>query len=209
MLTDPDLADGNLRIAARAATRVHRRVRKVVPLEDLVAYGCIGLVESAQRYTPERGASFQTFSEQRVYGAIYDGLRLMNWFGRAGTRHRQASSAISAEGRAAAGRSSEWGMTLIAADDSDELGRLLRERGAVDEDIAGRAPEENADPLVRKRLHAALARLHPRERLLLEHHYGRGLDLRTAGARIGLHGRHGAQRMHVRVLQKLRCALAA
>ncbi len=45
--------------------------------EDLVGYGTLGLVESAERYDPQRGVSFVTFAHYRIKGAIFDGLKQM------------------------------------------------------------------------------------------------------------------------------------
>lgn len=46
-------------------------------LEDLVSYGTVGLIEAADRYNPQRGVSFLTFSHYRIKGAIFDGLKQM------------------------------------------------------------------------------------------------------------------------------------
>lgn len=46
-------------------------------LEDLVSYGTLGLLEAAERYNPQRGVSFLTFSHYRIKGAIFDGLKQM------------------------------------------------------------------------------------------------------------------------------------
>src|SRR4051812_5527045 len=54
---------------------VFPRVRDHVELDELVALANMGLAEAAQRYEPDRGASFSTFAWYRVHGAIIDGLR--------------------------------------------------------------------------------------------------------------------------------------
>ena len=64
------------------AVSVHRKVPPSVDLEDLVAYGQIGLVEAARDYDPARGGRFSTYAYYRIRGAIYDGLSKMTWFGR-------------------------------------------------------------------------------------------------------------------------------
>ncbi len=46
-------------------------------LEDLISYGTLGLIEAAERYNPQRGVSFITFSHYRIKGAIFDGLKQM------------------------------------------------------------------------------------------------------------------------------------
>lgn len=58
-------------------------------MEDLVAYGQLGLLEAGERFDATRGNSFSTFAFYRVRGAIYDGLREMGVI----TRSRSSSSA--------------------------------------------------------------------------------------------------------------------
>lgn len=48
-----------------------------IDFEELVSYGMLGLLESAERYDPRRKVSFVTFSYYRIKGAIFDGLRQM------------------------------------------------------------------------------------------------------------------------------------
>jgi RNA polymerase sigma factor for flagellar operon FliA len=70
---------------ARAlAIKVMRTLPSSVELSDLVAYGEVGLVEAADRFDPRRGVAFSTFAHYRIKGAIYDGLREMGYFTRAG-----------------------------------------------------------------------------------------------------------------------------
>ena len=58
-----------------------KKIRNSLPfqteMEDLVAYGQLGLVEASERFDPSRGNSFATFAHYRIKGAIYDGLREM------------------------------------------------------------------------------------------------------------------------------------
>jgi RNA polymerase sigma factor for flagellar operon FliA len=53
-----------------------------IELDDLIAYGQMGLVEAAQGFDAQRGSQFATFAYYRVRGAIYDGLSKMNWVSR-------------------------------------------------------------------------------------------------------------------------------
>lgn len=54
-------------------------------LEDLIAYGQLGLVEASERFDASRGNTFSTFAFYRVKGAIYDGLREMGAISRSRT----------------------------------------------------------------------------------------------------------------------------
>jgi RNA polymerase sigma factor FliA len=64
-----------------------------VDLEELIAYGDVGLIEAAERFDPRRGVAFSTFAHYRIKGAIYDGLRQMGFFQRSTARARLAANA--------------------------------------------------------------------------------------------------------------------
>jgi RNA polymerase sigma factor FliA len=63
----------------KIAHKIFRRLPARFDYEELVAFGNLGLVEAAERYDPQRGISFTTFSYYRIRGAIYDGLRQMGY----------------------------------------------------------------------------------------------------------------------------------
>ncbi len=76
------------------AIEIMQRLPVRTDLEELVAYGHVGLVEAAERYDPLRGVAFTTFAYYRVRGAIYDGLRQMGHLSRgAQARLRFAANA--------------------------------------------------------------------------------------------------------------------
>lgn len=50
-----------------------------VEREELARAGALGLVEAAQRYSPERGIPFQRFAARRVRGAMLDAVRSADW----------------------------------------------------------------------------------------------------------------------------------
>ena len=62
------------------AWRMHCRSRRHVQLDDLIAYGQIGLIEAIQSFDSSRNVRFTTFAWYRVRGAILDGMRQMSWF---------------------------------------------------------------------------------------------------------------------------------
>lgn len=58
-----------------------RKVRELPPhcdLDDLVSSGLLALIQAIDRYDPSRG-NFQTYSWNRVSGAILDELRRVDW----------------------------------------------------------------------------------------------------------------------------------
>ena len=65
------------------AWRAHQRLPRAVELDDLVAYGQIGLLESIAAFDATRGRKFTTYAWHRIRGAMLDGLGKMTWFDRA------------------------------------------------------------------------------------------------------------------------------
>jgi RNA polymerase sigma factor for flagellar operon FliA len=74
---------GNLDYVRGMAGQMRRSLPAAIEIDDLVAYGAIGLCESAARFDRRSGARFSTYSHLRIRGAILDGVRLMGWFGAA------------------------------------------------------------------------------------------------------------------------------
>jgi RNA polymerase sigma factor FliA len=50
-------------------------LRKLIRVDDAVAYGRLGLTEAAAHFKPDSGTSFATFSFTRIRGAVIDGIR--------------------------------------------------------------------------------------------------------------------------------------
>jgi DNA-directed RNA polymerase specialized sigma subunit len=61
------------------AVRIHRKLPARIELDDLIAYGELGLLEAAQSFDARRGCQFSTFAYYRIRGAIYDGAAKMGW----------------------------------------------------------------------------------------------------------------------------------
>ena len=83
------------------AGRVYRRVGGTAELDDLVAYGELGLTQAARDFDPGLGCRFTTFAYYRIQGAIYDGLSKMSWTSRSQYQRmrseQMASEALMAE----------------------------------------------------------------------------------------------------------------
>jgi RNA polymerase sigma factor for flagellar operon FliA len=59
----------------RIAYYFHGRVRGAVEIEDLVQVGYIGLVDAAQKYERQEGATFAAYAGIKIRGSIADHLR--------------------------------------------------------------------------------------------------------------------------------------
>ena len=61
------------------AKRLHAQLPKQVDIEDLIDEAYEGLTEVIDRFDIERHVRFETFSSQRIAGAMRDYLRKINW----------------------------------------------------------------------------------------------------------------------------------
>ena len=60
------------------ANAVWNRVEQHSPIftrDDLISEGWLGVLAAFRRYVPGRGASFRTYCDKRVHGAVYDAVR--------------------------------------------------------------------------------------------------------------------------------------
>lgn len=60
-----------VRRAAHLPTQVDR--------EDLVSYGVFGLLDAIKKFDMERGQKFETYAPRRIWGAVIDELRKLDW----------------------------------------------------------------------------------------------------------------------------------
>ncbi len=174
-------------IAADCTTKF--KLRSLLPYEDVLGYAQQGLVEAANRYSPQHGTSFRTFSWSRIKGAIIDGVRKTS---------RQGYSRVEDD--------------LLAEDRAD----VLHSRNRDPQTIEAMADQESLlDPpesrLDRKRLRARLLKaidgLPARERDVTLRHYYRGEELVAISRDKGLcHDYVG--RIHTSSIRQLRAALA-
>ena len=100
--TSDQVIEENQGLVRSLALKIHRKLPPHVELDDLVAYGQIGLAEAARDFDPARGGRFSTYAYYRIRGAIYDGLSKMNWFSRSEYRriryNQMANDTLEADG---------------------------------------------------------------------------------------------------------------
>ena len=82
-----DIPAEHMRLIKCVAYRLAARLPSSVEVDDLIAAGVVGYLESAPRWDPLRG-SFETFIEFRVKGAMLDEIRALDAAPRS-LRHRQ------------------------------------------------------------------------------------------------------------------------
>ena len=61
------------------ARRIHERLPRHVPMEDLVHAGILGLLDAAGKFDCDKKVQFQSYAKFRIRGAILDSLRDLDW----------------------------------------------------------------------------------------------------------------------------------
>jgi RNA polymerase sigma factor for flagellar operon FliA len=69
------LVKDHLGLVRKIAWHVYGRVHSSIEVEDLIQIGYVGLITSAQKYSPQEGASFAGYASMRIRGAMVDHLR--------------------------------------------------------------------------------------------------------------------------------------
>jgi RNA polymerase sigma factor for flagellar operon FliA len=54
------------------ARRIHERLPRHVPLEDLVHAGVVGLIDALEKYDRDKNVQFGSYAKFRIRGAILD-----------------------------------------------------------------------------------------------------------------------------------------
>jgi len=203
------------------AVRIHRKLPPGVELEDLVAYGQVGLVEAARDFDPDRGNRFSTYAYYRIRGAIYDGLSKMSWLGRqdrSQVRYEQMSNEVlslesEAEQAERGGSAADlrWlrgvtrALAVVYLATQGDAGDARGVPAVVDESSpAGPAAAIRRE--AHEMVHRLIDALPPEAGALIRATYFEGLSLQEAGRRLGM-SKSWASRLHAKTLQHLAHAL--
>ncbi|OEY67086.1 RNA polymerase sigma factor FliA [Marinobacter sp. X15-166B] len=219
------LVEQHAALVKKIALHILGRLPDSVQLDDLVQAGMVGLLEAAQKYQANKGASFETYAGIRIRGAIIDEMRRGDWVPRSVHRNaRRVAGAIKAV-------EDRHGREAQVSEVADELGMTLDEYHACLNDASsgrlfsldelnesGELPIEESDgednPLralaagsFRKSLAQAITELSEREQLVLSLYYDQELNLKEIGAVIGVSESRVSQ-IHSQAALRLRARLA-
>ncbi|MGB6633125.1 MAG: sigma-70 family RNA polymerase sigma factor, partial [Terriglobales bacterium] len=61
------------------ARRIHDRLPRHVPFEDLVHAGVVGLIDALNKFDLSKHVQFSSYAKFRIRGAILDSLRELDW----------------------------------------------------------------------------------------------------------------------------------
>ncbi|KQV92863.1 sigma-70 family RNA polymerase sigma factor [Rhizobacter sp. Root1221] len=212
-----------------AATYYARRNHNEIEFAEYHQLASVALVESVDRYDPDKGAQFRTFAARRMHGAILDGLEtLTEKQQQIAVRQRlrqERLDAIKAQARVSGAQvAAPFGKGSKAQ--ADELFRYLAEVGigialgclldgtgmvAADEP-AGQQPDGHYQRLEYKQLQARLRdvirHLTPQEQTVITSHYLHEHAFDDIASRMGVTKGRVSQ-IHRTALQSLRSRLKA
>ena len=197
--------------------------------EDIASYGVEGLIDAVEKYSPDRGAKFETYALMRIRGAIIDKIRANDWLPRTVRKKiKEVKETIN-------NLKIELGRTPTNQEVADKLGiekekvdEILAQDTGIDslydkknlgdesveiidtiEDSKSERPEEAAEKKDAKlELERALKRLPERERMLLVFYYHENMTLKEIGEAINVSESRVCQ-LHAQAIMKLRNILSA
>jgi len=212
------------------ARRIHERLPRHVPLEDLIHAGVVGLIDALHKYDRGKRVQFGSYAKFRIRGAILDSLREMDWGPRDLRRKSRRLEEAHNKLRSELGRNpsepelaAEMGMdlrslqTLLGEINGLEIGslRVLSTQDGKEEDLCEYLPNDSEDtPLVSclrsemKRLLArAIDELPEKERQVLSLYYFEELTMKEVGVVLGV-GESRVSQIHSMAVVRLRARLA-
>lgn len=209
------------------AGRVGAGLPSNVESGDLIGSGVFGLMDAIERFEPGRGVKFETFAVPRIRGAIYDGLRQLDWVPRSvRSRARQVEKAIAEfahkNGRAPDDEElasrlridvdelTKW-LTSIASTTIGPLDRAIAagaEPSAPDTAMSGSPTAVVEDKELSMMIRAEIKMLPEREKLVLSLYYDEGLTLSEIGDVIGVTESRVSQ-IHTKSVLLLRSRMSA
>jgi RNA polymerase sigma factor for flagellar operon FliA len=168
---------------AIAAQLYAGRHRDDVEFKDFLQLACIGLLESIDRFEPDRGILFRTFCTPRIRGNVLAGItRLSDGQEQASLQRRMRRERLASLEQAdeSENRSLDTFQTLATLTVGLAIGFLLDDTGLVEEDAAKPTPYGNAWQTIalrqtREQLHAAVGQLATRDQKIIRYHYFHGL----------------------------------
>lgn len=209
--------------------RVKMNLPATFSIEDITSYGVEGLIDAIEKYTPDKGARFETYALMRIRGTIIDKIRSQDWVPRS-TRKKIKEIKQCAEqlkqtlGRAATTTEIANAMSMekekvesLLADEM-QVGSLYDKKGSSDEsvEIIDTIQDENSkNPLeqlvdkdVKKELQLALKLLPERERMIMVLYYHENMTLKEIGETISVSESRVCQ-LHAQAIMKLKNILSS
>jgi RNA polymerase sigma factor for flagellar operon FliA len=192
-------------LVKHVARNVASSLSRQAELDDLEGYGAEGLIDAIDRFDPGRGVQFPTFAAHRIRGAIYDGIRSVDWVPRSVRRKARELQEVQSELSATYGRQpteEEEAMALdlkvsalrhskaqVATAFVASLDAPAHPEGGPSTEPGDGADEPLTAYLSREAGHtvrAAMCRLTERERTVATLSFGQGMTLAEIGKTLGV-----------------------
>jgi len=208
------------------------RVKVALPptfsIEDISSYGVEGLIDAIEKYSPDKGARFETYALMRIRGNIIDKIRSQDFLPRSARKKIKDVKDAQEHLRQKLGRmptSVEVGELLglekekvdqILADDMT-ITSIYDKKGASEDsveiidtiqDTTRLTPHEQMEEKdVKKELEHALKRLPERERMIMVLYYHENMTLKEIGETIEISESRVCQ-IHAQAVMKLKNILS-
>lgn len=208
------------------------RVKVALPptfsIEDISSYGVEGLIDAVEKYSPNKGARFETYALMRIRGNIIDKIRSQDFLPRSARKKIKDVKEAQEDLRQKLGRqptSSEIGEVLglekekidqILAEDTT-ITSLYDKKGSSEDSIeiidtiqdtkSLNPQEEMEEKDVKKELEFALKRLPERERMIMVLYYHENMTLKEIGEAIEVSESRVCQ-LHAQAIMKLKNILS-
>jgi len=194
-----------------AASLYKLRVNNAVAFDDYLQYARTGLLESVDRFDPNREVKFEAFAAIRIRGAILNGLATeteqaaQNKAQSANHLSERLDSIRNAEIKSGSARSLEgWVNTMVSV----ALGVLLTDIEQNHSDgQSGPNPYASVELLyVRKKLLSSLTKLSPREAAVIRMHYFEQEEFQLIAEQLNV-SKGRVSQLHGQALEKLKRVL--
>lgn len=209
--------------------RIKMNLPQTFSIEDITSYGVEGLIDAIEKYTPDKGARFETYALMRIRGTIIDKIRSQDWVPRS-TRKKIKEIKLMAEklkqslGRAATTTELACALNIekekveaLLAEDT-QVSSIYDKRGTSEESVEiidTIQDEHNTNPLeqlvdkdVKHELQMALKRLPERERMIMVLYYHENMTLKEIGDTISVSESRVCQ-LHAQAIMKLKNILSS
>ena len=207
----------HLPLVKRIALHLLARLPSSVELDDLQQAGLLGLLSAVRSYSPDQGASFETYAGIRIKGAMLDELRKLSWAPRSVRKMAQAVRDVEARNNAQASDAEiaqEMGVgldeyhSMLAETASCQL-LFIEDAGIEDDQEADENPAEMMeDERFRSALTEVIVGLPERERMVMALYYQDELNLKEVGLVLEVSESRVSQ-IHSQALTRIRAKMTA
>lgn len=198
-------------------------------LEDIASYGVEGLIDSIEKYTPDKGNKFESYALIRIKGNILDKIRSQNWLPRTQRKKIKDIKVATEQLKQKLGRtptSKEIAEALGLT--KEQVDNILAEEPTVISIYEKKGQQEDSNEIIdticdekelnpldelterdtKQELQTALARLPERERMIMVLYYHENMTLKDIGAAIKISESRVCQ-LHAQAIMKLRSLLTS